>query len=258
MSILASRTAPGPVTVVVEDPALRRALARRREDWLHATAGIATELLEESPASLAPPACLVADRAREVVGAEVAVVLRATDGGDPVLEVGCADRDGWQAGQRVPVPVEVARALTGGHAPVVLPIGAWEPGSVVGDSLVVPLAADEQSHGVLVLSGPRIPEFDAVDLGMSRAFARQASLVLGFRATQLARAQLAVTEDRERIARNLHDLVIGRLFAAGMTLQGLTSHHERTDTFERMTSLTTELDTAILDIRRVIFELRVD
>jgi PAS domain S-box-containing protein len=72
----------------------------------------------------------------------------------------------------------------------------------------------------------------------------------------LARQELAVTEDRERIARDLHDTVIQRLFAAGMTLQGTLARLEEGPTRERIELAVTELDETIREIRSAIFGLR--
>jgi PAS domain S-box-containing protein len=68
-----------------------------------------------------------------------------------------------------------------------------------------------------------------------------------------ARTRLEVLDDRDRIARELHDSVIQRLFAAGLHLQASTG---RPDTTERVSAVVDEIDEAIREIRGVIFTLQ--
>ncbi len=70
------------------------------------------------------------------------------------------------------------------------------------------------------------------------------------------RHQLVRTEDRERIARDLHDTVIQRLFAAGMTLQGTAARITDSETRVRVEKAVDELDATIKEIRSAIFALQ--
>ena len=87
-------------------------------------------------------------------------------------------------------------------------------------------------------------------------FAGQAALALERARAQVEREMLAVLGDRERIARDLHDVVIQRLFAAGMQLQTAAQIDTRPDVRQRLDSVVDDLDTTIRDIRGAIFELR--
>ena len=88
------------------------------------------------------------------------------------------------------------------------------------------------------------------------SLADQASLALD-RAEAIAdREELALVADRDRIARDLHDLVIQRLFATGLQLQGARRIAMSDDVRERLDSAVTDLDTTIRDIRSTIFELQ--
>jgi len=71
-----------------------------------------------------------------------------------------------------------------------------------------------------------------------------------------ARRSLAITEDRERIARDLHDTVIQRLFAAGMNLQGSVGRIDDVETRGRLEATVDELDETIREIRSAIFGLQ--
>ena len=70
-----------------------------------------------------------------------------------------------------------------------------------------------------------------------------------------ARADLALVDDRERIARDLHDTVIQRLFAVGLSLQGAASRAGADPAFERMRQANDDIDDTSRDIRSAIFAL---
>jgi len=91
---------------------------------------------------------------------------------------------------------------------------------------------------------------------MLSSFAGQAALALERARAQEEREQLVVLEDRERIARDLHDVVIQRLFATGMHLQSAVTHAVRPEAVKRINAAVDDLDATIRDIRRSIFELR--
>jgi signal transduction histidine kinase len=87
-------------------------------------------------------------------------------------------------------------------------------------------------------------------------FAGQAALALERARAQEERELIAVLGDRERIARDLHDVVIQRLFAAGMQLQGAARRAAKPEVQQRIDEVVDALDTTIRDIRGAIFELR--
>lgn len=69
------------------------------------------------------------------------------------------------------------------------------------------------------------------------------------------RADLALVDDRERIARDLHDTVIQRLFAVGLSLQGALARAVTDPALERMHQAIDDIDETIRDIRSAIFAL---
>ncbi len=122
----------------------------------------------------------------------------------------------------------------------------------------MPLTADGEILGLLVVAyapGQAVT-VEGPDVAMVETFAGQAALALERARAQEEREMLAVIGDRERIARDLHDVVIQRLFAAGMQLQGLAMHGLRPQSRERLDTVVEHLDTTIRDIRGAIFELR--
>jgi signal transduction histidine kinase len=100
------------------------------------------------------------------------------------------------------------------------------------------------------------PQNRAEDLAMLTSFAGQAALALERAMAQEERETFAILEDRERIARDLHDVVIQRLFATGLHLQSAARLAVRPEVVERLNSAVDDLDTTIRDIRSAIFELR--
>jgi signal transduction histidine kinase len=122
---------------------------------------------------------------------------------------------------------------------------------------VLPLRTPDRTLGILhlVWSDPA----DALDEEMSavaESFAAQAAVNIVLAEARRERERLSIYEDRDRIARDLHDLVIQRLFATGMQLQGATRHADLPDEVrDRITRAVDDLDETIREIRQTIFAL---
>ncbi|MEU4743319.1 GAF domain-containing protein [Actinosynnema sp. NPDC023658] len=133
------------------------------------------------------------------------------------------------------------------------------PGDVdrIGPVVVVPLAAGDRVLGVLMVARARDARaFDASDVALVESFARQAALILEFTRATGAGRRLAVLEDRDRIARDLHDLVVQRLFGLGLGLQSMNGLVQQPVVAQRLTEFVTEVDQTIREIRRTIFSLQ--
>lgn len=232
------------------------AVAQRRQRWLAATAEIINSLGEDT--STAEALELVARRAREVAEAElVAVLLHDQD--DATLTVAVVD-----AAEPVPgLTGAILPVAQTGFAPVLAnqqvvsleQLGKAAPWPVaVPDirGIAAPFAAGQ---GVLLVAyaGPT----RADDELLLTAFAGQAGLALLRAQAREDREQLLVLSDRERIARDLHDVVIQRLFATGLQLQTAASMAAtRPELANKIGSAVDALDSTIRDIRGAIFELR--
>src|SRR6266487_2111174 len=226
------------------------AQARRRQRWLEAAAEITGVLLGEINRTTALQ--LVADRAREVAEADLALVLIYHDSADELsVEVAAGAVPDGLAGCTIGnASGEFAAVLTDRHISVVEDLGKaaeWPVPLQTGTALLVPLAANGETLGALAV---------APDVALVETFAGQAALALERARAQEEREMLAVLGDRERIARDLHDVVIQRLFAAGMHLQGAARHAARPEVRQRIDGVVDDLDTTIRDIRGAIFELR--
>ncbi len=127
----------------------------------------------------------------------------------------------------------------------------------VGPAMVLPLTGREAATGALVVgrlgNGPR---FSATDLEMATSFANQAAVALELSEAQGAKERMQLFEDRDRIARDLHDHVIQQLFASGLTLQSIAAGMSDRVSADRVDQVVGDLDVAIRQIRNSIFELR--
>ncbi|RFU20437.1 GAF domain-containing sensor histidine kinase [Geodermatophilus marinus] len=86
-------------------------------------------------------------------------------------------------------------------------------------------------------------------------FGDQIAAALDMAARRRLARQLDVYEDRDRIARDLHDLVIQRVFAAGLSLQAVLPRVPDADAQERIRQVVHQLDETVRDIRTTIFDL---
>ena len=127
----------------------------------------------------------------------------------------------------------------------------------IGPAIVVPLRTDDVVVGTLAL-GWRPDHADGyhdVDARLPASFAEQAALALQVLRSRDSERRLAVFEDRDRIGRDLHDLVIQRLFAVGLSLQSVSRLSEVPQLTSRIEAAVDDLDATIKDIRRSIFAL---
>ncbi|MFI7431505.1 GAF domain-containing protein [Micromonospora sp. NPDC049836] len=237
------------------------ALAHRRERWLAATAEITSVLLGEVRRTDA--LTLVARRAREVAEAELALVLLYDDDeGQFTVEVvdGADEASRHLVGAVLPASeTTFAGSVTERRLELLENLAAaapWPAPVVAGPAVVSPLAAADTLHGVLVIAHQpdRNPAGDD-DMALLNSFAGQAALAMERARGQEERELLVVLEDRERIARDLHDVVIQRLFATGLQLQS-GAMNARPEISKRINQAVDDLDATIRDIRRTIFELR--
>ncbi|MEU1174926.1 GAF domain-containing sensor histidine kinase [Streptomyces microflavus] len=122
---------------------------------------------------------------------------------------------------------------------------------------VVVVGTKEKLSGVLILARLRgKPPFVGPQIASLPGFAGQAALALELAERRRAAERVSLLEDRDRIARDLHDLAIQRLFATGMTLQSARPFVEHPEAAERLGRAIDDLDTTIKIIRSTIFGLR--
>jgi signal transduction histidine kinase len=233
--------------------------SKTRLSWIEATRDIGTELLAGTdPATVFR---LVADESRHLSGAETTLVAVPADADLPVSEmteliVAATAGDGPVAALHN-IPIE-GTAI--GEAFVQRTPGRFEyielEVGTTGPALVLPLRASDDVAGVLVaLRSVGAPPFSSEQFDMMTAFADQAALAWQLASTQRQMRELSILTDRDRIARDLHDHVIQRLFAVGLALQGAIPRARVPEVQQRLTDCVDDLQQVIQEIRTTIFDL---
>ena len=129
--------------------------------------------------------------------------------------------------------------------------------SHLGPAALFPLGAPGNRRGVLTIGRRhgRAP-FPQAAAAFAASFAAQAGVALELAASRAEAERLSVYQDRDRIARDLHDLVIQRLYATGMSLQGMMPMITRPEAVDRISNAVDAMDQTIKEIRGTIFELQ--
>lgn len=164
-------------------------------------------------------------------------------------------------GQRVPVRGSTSGAVFRSGEPLITeklsyPIQAFTD---VGQrpAILMPLRAHDEVVGVIVVArGADQPPFDESYLDLVSDFATHAAIALVLASAREDARQLTILAERERIAHDLHDHVIQRLFAAGMDLQGTLARARSPEVADRLNRTLDDLQTIIEEIRTTIFELK--
>jgi signal transduction histidine kinase len=237
--------------------------SRRRETWLDASAEVTQALLSGS--SLEEALTLIATHARAMSSAASAVVV-APDDSDGLMRVLAADGDGaapLRGLQFSAAGTLTATVLETGEPSAVTEIRRGvEPAPVLdrlpdGPALLVPLGPLPRVRGVLVLvKDPGEPQFLGPAVRMLHAFASQAAVGLELADARKEAERHGLVDDRERIARDLHDVVVQRLFASAMSLTAAARLIDRPDVAARVERTVDDLDATIRQIRSTIFALQ--
>jgi two-component system sensor histidine kinase DevS len=246
------------------DKARLYADARRQQRWLQATAEVTRRLL--SDATTAEILTLVTDLTLELAGADLAVLaLPASAGGDLIIEYASGANAGETIGLVLPAGASASGLVMASGSPLSSDDFSADPRVAaaarehlgLGPAVVFPLGPPGSVRGVLTAGrrpGSKPMSADAVD--MITTFAAQAGIGLELADHRKDAEQVAVFADRDRIARQLHDLVIQRLFATGMSLQAATGMMTEGPAAARVGQAVDALDETIRDIRSSIFMLQ--
>ncbi|WP_399431186.1 GAF domain-containing protein [Streptomyces sp. WAC05374] len=239
--------------------------SKRQQLWLGANAEVTRSLLSGSPRSEVLE--LIARRAQEITGtrlADVSVPVTGTD--DLVVELAIGAEEDVRRGLVVPVEGTLSGAAYKAGTPITSAGLAGDSRYTagprrfegLGPAVAVPLGTGaEDTRGVLLLARAQgEPVFTDHEIAPLLAFAGQAALALELADRRSDAEQLALLEDRDRIARDLHDLAIQRLFATGMTLQSAARLIDHQGAAERVERAVGDLDETIKIIRSTIFGLR--
>jgi signal transduction histidine kinase len=250
--------------VAVENARLYEA-ARRQQRWIQASAEVTTRLLSGSD----PGAVLagISRQARELSGADLCVLALPDEEGR-TLTVTYADGDGAAAVRGLVLPA--GQSLSGQVLATGEPVtsedfatderaarAARGAMSQIGPAVVFPLGAPGNVRGVLTVGRRHgaLP-FPQAQADVVASFAAQAGVALELDASRAETERLSLLEDRDRIAQDLHDLVIQRLYATGMSLQGTMPMISRPEVASRITNAVDAMDETIKEIRSTIFQLQ--
>ncbi|MFF2557033.1 GAF domain-containing protein [Nocardia sp. NPDC058058] len=238
--------------------------ARTRQAWIEATRDIATEFLADTD----PTKVLahVVEHARELTASQRAFLAVVADPETPPEDVtelviaqwsgpgGGPDRDtvrtigtavGHALTTRTPLRFDDARTVD---------LGKTIPD--IGPALVLPLHTPDSTLGVLItLRAAESSPYSDELVELIAAFTDQAALAMQLAVAQRRMRELDILTDRDRIARDLHDHVIQRLFAIGLSLQGTVPRARVPEVAQRLTDTINDLQDVVEEIRTSIFDL---
>ncbi|NYH89241.1 GAF domain-containing protein [Actinopolymorpha rutila] len=241
---------------------------RRHQRWLRSTAELTYQLLGEIDRRDALN--LLITRLRQVSGADFGalLLLDPANPGTVLLEAAQGGGIAETAGGRAPLRGLTAQVVASGQSvvsediravPGYNPPPAWHAALAnVGPGMLTPLTADGEVLGVLFAgwrreSGSgRLPLPDIAPVEM---FANQAALALRHQRAQEERVERRVLEDRDRIAADLHERVIRRLFDVSAKLHLVASLRDRPEVGTRVERAIGDLDAATREVRGAIFAL---
>ena len=238
--------------------------SQRQQRWLRASSEVTRRLL--GGAAVEEVLGFVTEQILEMTGADL-VVLALPDAGRRQLIVTHAAGAGAQRALGLVLPAATSlsgEVLTSGQPITVEDFRNDERVATaarenldLGPAIVFPLGAPGSARGVLTIGRhPGAMPLSRAAGDLVTTFAAQAAIGLELAERRSDAERLAVFEDRDRIARDLHDLVIQRLYASGMKLQGTMPMIDRPAVEERVSSVVDDLDLTINDIRQAIFSLQ--
>lgn len=242
--------------------------ARTQQSWLEATRDIATDLLSGTDTEQVLKK--VAEKAMRLTSADLAFIAtpcdadaRAEDVTELIVKVVSGE------------PIDSPRTVMGNVLPVFgstsgtsfrsrtpiraehLEFNATEGSELeYGPALISPLRASDRVTGVLVVLRRFDGEpFDDTQLELVSSFADQAAVTMQMAHSARRLRELDVLADRDRIARDLHDRVIQRIFAAGLSLQSTLQRATAPEIKTRLATTIDDLQDTVQDIRSAIFDL---
>ncbi|GAA2109115.1 two-component system sensor histidine kinase [Microlunatus panaciterrae] len=239
--------------------------SRRRQEWLRASAEITRALFEpnEDDRDLLNR---IADSVKRLADADIVTLVLPSP--DPaVLQVAVARGIAEAELLGLKYPAErslVSAAMESGEGILVDSVDALRGWHVhlqqhvpVGPLMTFPLIGSVGARGAIMVGRLRRRQpFDRADLAMAETFASHAAVALEFADARMDQQRIMVLQDRDRIARDLHDHVIQRIFATGLSVQSAAARIQDPSIRQRVEHSVQDLDDTIHQIRTSIFELR--
>jgi signal transduction histidine kinase len=234
--------------------------SEQRRRWLAASSQLTNQLLA---AETGQPLMCVTQAAMTAADADF-VTLTVPHGKDEVIVAAAAgDAAAGLLGRTAAADGSPAGRTIRTGAPVLLTDQGVDPATpqaediTMGPAMIVPLSAGNHTRGAVTIGrGAGRDEFTGADLDMAVSFGTHAAVALALAEARDAQISDAQLEDHDRIAFEMHDHVMGELFALGMGLQGLAATTHNPAQVERINSYVDTLDRVISTIRTTIFQLQ--
>ncbi|MCQ4083881.1 GAF domain-containing protein [Streptomyces sp. RB6PN25] len=235
-----------------------------RQQWLEASAEVTRRLL--SGADEHGVVELIAESARRILSADLVLLALPVKGRDD-LKVALASgidaethrglvlpRHGTFAGEAFTAAKPVTSLDIERDPRITAGPPRWKG---LGPAVAVPMITGEAVRGAVMLArATGKPAFTDEETAPLAGFAGQAALAIELAEHRRDAEQIALLEDRDRIARDLHDLAIEKLFDMGMTLQSAVPLAQHPELRERLLRTVDEMDETIKTIRSTIYGLR--
>jgi GAF domain-containing protein len=245
--------------------------SERKSAWLAATAEVTRRMLDLAGESA--PLQLIAEHALRLADADVVAVLLPDDVHRETLriETAVARPDDVATATRLigtvsPMGTTLSSMVFTTGQSVRLDDAQIHPGLPpsmltdvmdAGPILITPLRDADRTRGVLAIArrAGRVP-FEPEDLELAGGFSNQASLALELAEARMERERATILDERDRIAADLHDHIIQRLFGAGLALHGVAARLKGDPMRDRVVRVIDDLDDTIVQIRTSIFAMR--
>ncbi|WP_375423786.1 GAF domain-containing sensor histidine kinase [uncultured Friedmanniella sp.] len=241
--------------------------ALQRHEWLQVSSEVSQRLMEEDEDSTSMLSDL-AHSAQRVARADGVIVCLPVPRTPRTLEIVATSGEGvdklrgarfdaqgsiaWEAMQlgRPLVVQDIHERLTHStHLP--LPMA-------INHAMVFPLMGRDTVRGAITVGRTADTAFSEADVEVAEAFAAQATVALEMVDARADQNRIAILEERARVAHNLHDNVVQRLFAAGLTIQGAASLSEDPAVRDQLGTAIQNLDETIRSLRTAIFDIQQD
>ena len=235
--------------------------ATSRGEWLQAIAAITRGVLSAEPEDAGDSLELVARTSLRIAGADLVTVVLPGGPDELLIEVAVGSGADGLAGTRLPMSGSLSGQVFSTGTPLRQSVGdagsTSRPDLDLGPVLAVPLHGSRRMHGVLWAARRRgRSAFGAEEVEMAAGFANQAALAIELAEARAEQQRAVMLDERERIAADLHDHVIQRLFAAGLSLQSTAGTLRAGEAADRILATVDDLDATIRQIRTSIFQLQ--
>jgi PAS domain S-box-containing protein len=261
-ALLAADEGPRSLAHIVDISRILEAETERdqREELLTFLGDIRLAVLADQP--LDEVLKFIAHTAVESLGAVHSLIAMPDSFGELRVSVTAGEINSVDVGHKIGEGSLEAVAFASGEKLVIENLGlqsgpgppAKERYSQIGPAIFAPLLAHAKPEGVLLVGRPPgFATFSDHEIRFVEALSSESALALQFQIARDQRVRLELVEERERIATELQDSVIQRLFAAGMRLQAAGGDHQRLSMAAE--EVVAEIDSSIAIIRDTIFNL---